>query len=222
MPDIKVNHNYFSAPNANMAYIMGFLAADGNVQEKGNRIQSQLSIIDKDRLIKIQKEIGGCEVYEYNSNGYPCCGWHCYSAQIKRDLSMYGIVPHKTGHIYISSLLPKEYWRDFIRGYFDGDGSIYKDGNGIRLSITSANIEILKDINTFFQENGIKPSNLYNDHNNKDIRFRTQSCIDIYNLLYYPECLCLSRKKKKYLTLIKEKYGSKRLCNFPKEVEEVC
>ena len=52
MPDIKVNHNYFSAPNANMAYIMGFLAADGNVQEKGNRIQSQLSVIDKDQLIK--------------------------------------------------------------------------------------------------------------------------------------------------------------------------
>ena len=51
MPDIKVNHNYFSIPNANMAYIMGFLAADGNVQEKGNRIQSQLSIIDKDQLI---------------------------------------------------------------------------------------------------------------------------------------------------------------------------
>lgn len=222
MPDIKVNHNYFSQPNAKMAYIMGFLAADGNIQKNGNRIQSQLSIQDKDQLIQIQQEIGGCEVYEYTSNGYPSCGWHCYSAKIKQDLAKYGIIPHKTGKIYISNLLPKEYWRDFIRGYFDGDGSIYKDANGMRLSITSANVEILNNINQFFMENGIKPSNLCDDHKNKSIKFRTQACIDIYNLLYYPDCLCLSRKKTKYLILMKERYGSKRLCNFPAEVEEIC
>ena len=222
MPDIKVNTNYFSTQNEKMAYIIGFLAADGNISKQGNRIQSQLSIKDKSHLEKIQKEIGGCEVYEYESNGHKCCGWYCISAQIKKDLAEYGIIPNKTGKLNIPKKLKKEYWKDFIRGYFDGDGSIYKDSNGIRLSITSANKEILEDINFFLMENGIKPSNIYNDHNNKDIRFRSQAAIDIYNLIYYKDCLCLDRKKEKYLLLMKEKYGSKRLRNFPKEVEEIC
>lgn len=222
MPTVYVNNNYFSNQNHNMAYIMGFLAADGNISKQGNRIQSALSIKDIEHLKMIQKEIGGCEVYTYMNNQYECCGWYCYSAQIKRDLAEYGLIPNKTGSIRIPSKLEKQYYADFIRGYFDGDGSIYKDSNGMRLTITCANEEMLKDINLFFDENSIKPSALYQDHNNKDIRFRAQACIDIYNLLYYDGCLCLSRKKEKYVKLMREKYGSKRLRNFPKEVEEIC
>ena len=216
---IYVNNNYFSEQNNRMAYIMGFLAADGNVSKNGNRIQSQLSLKDKEHLEMIQSEIGGCEVYEYESNGYKSCGWHCCSSQIKKDLAVYGIIPHKTGTLSIPKVLDKQYWKDFIRGYFDGDGTIYKDGTGFRVTITSANKEILEDINSYFEENGIKPSNLYKDHNNICIRFRSQASIDIYNLLYYNDCLCLKRKKEKYIELMKEKYNSTRLRNFPKEVE---
>lgn len=216
---IYVNNNYFSEQNNRMAYIMGFLAADGNVSKNGNRIQSQLSLKDKGHLEMIQSEIGGCEVYEYESNGYKSCGWHCCSSQIKKDLAVYGIIPHKTGTLSIPKVLDKQYWKDFIRGYFDGDGSICKDGTGFRVTITSANKEILEDINSYFEENGIKPSNLYKDHNNICIRFRSQASIDIYNLLYYNDCLCLKRKKEKYIELMKEKYNSTRLRNFPKEVE---
>ena len=222
MPNVYVNNNYFSTQNANMAYIMGFLAADGNISEKGNRIQSQLSIKDKEQLEMIQNEIGGCEVYEYLSNGYKSCGWHCYSAQIKKDLAEYGLIPHKTGTLKMPTKLNKQYWKDFIRGYFDGDGSIYKDGNGFRISITSANKEILEDINNYFVENGIKSANLLPDHKNVCIKYRSQASIDIYNLLYYPNCLCLKRKKEKFISLMKEKYNSKRLRNFPAEVEKIC
>lgn len=222
MPNIYVNNNYFSTQNEQMAYWLGFLAADGNVSSRGNRIQCQLSFKDKEHLEKIHREIGGCEVYEYFSGEYKSCGWYCYSAKIKKDLAEYGIIPQKTGTLSIPLKLEKQYWRDFIRGYFDGDGSVYKDGNGFRISITSANKEILEDINSFFEENSIKPSTLYKDHSNVCIRFRSQAVIDIYNLLYYPDCLCLNRKKEKYLLVMKEKYGSKRLRNFPKEVEEIC
>lgn len=222
MPIIYVNNNYFSEQNHNMAYIMGFFAADGNISKTGNRIQSQLSIKDKSQLEMIHNEIGGCDVYEYLSNGYKSCGWHCYSAQIKKDLANYGIIPNKTGTLKIPKNLNKKYWKDFIRGYFDGDGSIFKDNGGIRLSITSANKEILEDINNYFKENHIKPSSILPDHTNVCIKFRSQASIDIYNLLYYDNCLCLQRKKEKYIELMKEKYNSTRLRNFPKEVEEIC
>ena len=222
MPKIQVNDNYFSTQNNRMAYILGFLAADGNISSNGNRIQSQLSIKDIEHLRMIQREVGGSEVYEYLSNGYKSCGWHCYSAKIKREIAEYGLVPNKTGKLSLPHKLERQYWKDFIRGYFDGDGSVYKDGTGFRVSITSANKEILEDINTYFAENGIKPSKIYSDHNNVCIKFRSQAGIDIYNLLYYSGCLCLLRKKEKYLEVMKEKYGSTRLRNFPTEVEEIC
>ena len=189
-----------------------------NISSKDNRIQSQLSIKDKEQLEMLHKEIGGCEVYEYYSGNYKSCGWHCFSSQIKKDLMSYGIIPNKTGKITITNNLNKIYWKDFIRGYFDGDGSVFKD-NGLRVNITSANKEILDDINNYFLMNNIKPSNITKDHNNYCIRFRSQSSINIYNLLYYNNCLCLKRKKEKFLTIMKEIYNSKRLRNFPKEVE---
>ena len=169
MPNIYVNTNYFSVQNHNMAYIMGFLAADGNISKNGNRIQSQLSIKDKNQLEMIHNEIGGCEVYEYSSNGYPSCGWHCYSAQIKKDLATYGIIPNKTGTLRVPQNLKKEYWKDFIRGYFDGDGSISygirerysvrKKQNTKRLSMNAEFIgtkEMLTVINNCVNFNGLE------------------------------------------------------------------
>ena len=92
---VYVKTDYFSTQNSNMAYIMGFLAADGNVSKEGNRVQSQLSIKDKDQLEMFHQEIGGCEVYEYTSNGYQCCGWHCISSCLRcRSHSLRGKHPY--------------------------------------------------------------------------------------------------------------------------------
>lgn len=39
-----------------------------------------------------------------------------------------GIVPNKTYNSSVLPHIPKEYFNDMLRGYFDGDGSIYKNG----------------------------------------------------------------------------------------------
>lgn len=221
MPKIYVNNNYFSNQNSNMAYLLGFISADGNVSSTNNRLQIQLSIKDYEFLCQIQNEIGGCEVYEYTSNNHLCCGWYCYSSQIKKDLTQYGIIPKKTGTLSLPSNLKKEFIIDYIRGYFDGDGCISKD-NGIMWRITSANREILEDISEFFNSKGIKKTKILFDSRGKGsyiLKYRSQASIDIYNLLYYDGCFCLPRKKEKYIKIMKEKYNSKRLRNFPKEVE---
>ena len=218
-----VNNNYFSEQNANMAYIIGFLSADGNVSKRGNRIQSQLSIKDKNHLEKIQKEIGGCEVYEYESNGYKSCGWYCYSAQIKKDLADYGVIPNKTGTISIPKKLNKKYWRDFIRGYFDGDGSIAfcKNKKGV-ISIGSIQVsfigatsfiiglnEILQvkiQINEkIIKEKNPMTSNLFFssiDHTKKFLDF-----------IYKGSTIYLDRKYERYLIFNKkyEEYLNKKL-----------
>ena len=45
MPDIYVNNNYFSCQNENMAYLLGFIAADGTVQKNAISYRSRLIVI---------------------------------------------------------------------------------------------------------------------------------------------------------------------------------
>ena len=70
----SVNDNYFDVESPNMAYILGFLAADGSVSKSCNEIKIGLSAVDKDFLQMIANELGSNRpIKEYiNSSGYGC------------------------------------------------------------------------------------------------------------------------------------------------------
>lgn len=209
-----VNDSFFTEQNSDMAYILGFLMADGNVSKKGNRIQIALSIIDKDFLIKIREVIGGSPVIEYISNGKPGVCWQCTSAKIKKDLIEYDVIPNKTGSAKIPKKLNKEFYPDFIRGYFDGDGSVYED-NAVGLNFTSHNTEILQDILNVFEGLGIPPVTIHEYKyrpGNYYIRYRTKSVFKIYDIFYKDKnCFKLQRKYDKFTKIIQKKKNSTRL-----------
>ena len=75
----KVNDNYFTTQNSKMAYMLGFLMADGNVSQTANRVQICLSEIDNDYLEMFFNEIGGSPVAHYTQrNGsQKICRWQC-------------------------------------------------------------------------------------------------------------------------------------------------
>ena len=67
----NVDDNYFSTENSNMAYLLGFLASDGTVDKKNNRIKIGLSSIDKGFLVKIKEELPKAELVAItNGNKY--------------------------------------------------------------------------------------------------------------------------------------------------------
>lgn len=211
-----VNDSFFSNQNSDMAYLLGFIMADGNVSKRDNRLQIVLQEQDKDFLESIYQKIGGSPVTSYLvKNKYPTVRWQCMSGQIKKDLAEYGIVPNKTGLAEIPKKLDKIFYPDFIRGYFDGDGSIYED-NSIGLSFVSHNIEILQDILNFFEKNNIPKVSIYTDYRgniNYYIRYRSQAALKIYDIFYYnSSCWCLPRKFKKFTDIIQKRKNSTRLC----------
>ena len=214
------NDFYFSEVNEKMAYLLGFIAADGNVSKKHHNLTITLAETDIDFLQQIKNELGGREVKVYqNKDGFTSCTWGCASRQIRKDLEKYNIVPDKTFSFTFPENLPRNFWRDFIRGYFDGDGSIFEDMNGIRFSICSATRDVLEKINNYFFEScGTSKQSIYENKKDKNVeyvlRYRTQDSINIFNHLYYDKCLCLSRKYIKYKTLIEKKKTSKRLHNL--------
>lgn len=209
-----VNDSFFSEQNSDMAYLLGFLMADGNVSKRDNRVQIVLAAQDKEFLDKIYTKIGGSQVKEFISNNKPAVRWECFSAQIKKDLISYNVIPNKTGFAKIPKKLDEKYYPDFIRGFFDGDGSVYED-NAIGLNFTSHNTEILQNILDVFEKLGVPPVTLYEyryRRGNYYIRYRTKAAIKIYDIFYRdPGCFKLPRKYIKFSEIIQKKKGSKRL-----------
>lgn len=140
------NEFFFSNWSHDMAYVLGFVVADGNVQQ--DRDCLDIAIHTKDRCVlefirdKIspQTEIKKCKPGKkppYKDQ----VRLSLYSDQIKRDLLNYGVVPAKTGREILPDI-PSEYFGDFIRGLFDGDGHAGDDA----VSIVSSCLTFVQQI----------------------------------------------------------------------------
>lgn len=204
-----VNDNYFSEENHNMAYLLGFLASDGTIRKNDNSVKIGLSSVDRDFLLTIKKEIGyQGELTDYiTSNGFSVSELRFTSKQIKADLAKYNIVPNKTFIYTFPKNLKREYWIDFIRGYFDGDGSVSTaSSEAIRWQVCSANPDVLNTIvDFFFEEYKIPKVNLQwqeKVHRLYYIQYSTTATRKIFQILYTPNCLKLPRKYEKFKKLV--------------------
>ena len=206
----SVNDNYFDEENPNMAYYLGFIAADGTVSKDGNQIKIGLSSVDKNFLERMREELSiEKEIFTYETaNGFSVSELRFTSAKIKQKLAEYNIVPRKTYSFSFPTKLNRKYWIDFIRGYFDGDGSISTAGpHAIRFQICAHRKEVLETIiNFFYEEYSIPKVNIQIAQREKNnlyyFQYSTSSTKEIYNKLYYPNCICLPRKYEKYTALI--------------------
>lgn len=205
---LEVNDLYFSQQSENMAYLLGMFAADGCVYEKTNAIKLTLASVDREYLEQVRQELQiESEIKDYEtSQGYQNSELRFSSFQIKKDFADYNIIPKKTYSFKFPQKLKKEYYKDFIRGYFDGDGSISTAGEGaIRWQLCSHEKDVLQKVLEFFEENDI-PKVSIQKMKGKElyyIQYSTASTKKIYNILYYENCFHLPRKKKKYESLMK-------------------
>ena len=206
----SVNDDYFDNESHNMAYILGFLSADGTVSRNGNRIKIGLSSVDRNFLELIKEELGvEKKIFDYETNnGYLVSELSFNSQKIKQKLAEYNVVPGKTETFTFPTNLSKKYWIDFIRGYFDGDGSVGTAGpSAIRWQICSHRPQVLETIVEFlFEEYGIpKVSVQKNEHGNSflyTIQYSNNSTRKIFQILYTPNSLYLPRKFEKFKSII--------------------
>lgn len=207
----KVNDDYFDIQNPNMAYILGFWAADGNVHLKENRLDLELASEDYEILEKIKEEIQ-CErpikIYQCSS-GYTKNKLYFWSKKIKKVFTEYGIVPNKT---YSKDFKPpiklnKQYWIDYIRGFFDGDGCV-KKATSLTFQLNSVNKDFLAAIQDFLlQYYNIETNITISGMKGRNINLYRLYCYGdkarkIFDVLYTPNSLFLARKYKRWLDLI--------------------
>lgn len=216
------NKEYFSAQSSNMAWIVGFLAADGYVSQKGNVISIALSSADREILERIKAEIEiENSIHDFtNKDGfkYSELSWTC--KEHREELKKYSIVPRKTFILKPPLNLDKQFWLDYIRGYFDGDGSVnFIEVNGkkhyvaLRWQVCSATPEILDFILDTLESYGIPKVSIQSQKKKNSllytIQYSTNSTKKIYDILYSTDSTIFLARKKKHFEEIVEKINCK-------------
>ncbi len=120
------NIHYFDTWSPNMAYILGFLFADGSVDKSHHMVVVNLAEKDKCVLEFIKKELQAKYPIRFipavDING-PQSNFNLSSKILAEKLIELGMKPRKTYNDDPFPEVPDEMMPHFIRGYFDGDGT---------------------------------------------------------------------------------------------------
>lgn len=139
-----IDMGYFKQINtANKAYVLGLLFADGymsGLKEKKSEYQIGISLTksDKDILENIRKDMKYDRPIRIDktqpqdsitrgkviANRQPRARLEISSKEMWNDLLVFGMKPSKTETLLPPSGIPDEFIPHFLRGFFDGDGSI--------------------------------------------------------------------------------------------------
>jgi hypothetical protein len=161
----KVNDDYFKKWSHDMAYVLGFWFSDGNIYikpkgKKGGQYIFSISQNTKDRYILeniSQKMKSNFPIYDgVTGGGSIYSKLSIRSKQIIEDIIKLGGKERKSLDVKFPKI-PKKYLPDFMRGLWDGDGTVYygkskdnkmKGGASITLG-SSEFIERLKEVLEF-------------------------------------------------------------------------
>lgn len=156
----KIDRKFFKEIDSpEKGYLLGFIAADGCIikDSKGNLkgIDISLQKSDKDFLISIANLLG--ESDRIVKERQKCYSLRITSSEMASDLTNLGIYPQKSLILDLSKVkVPESFKRDFLRGYFDGDGCFffkeYDYGERSLISFTGT-LESLIYIRQQLQEN---------------------------------------------------------------------
>ena len=220
----RIRHSFFSKIETELqAYLLGFYAADGSINEKRKTFRIHLQVKDSE-LVYLYKDIISPDARTYSvepkivkgRNGaliqsHSSFGVDITSSELCNALVNLGIGYRKTYEdINITKQIPENLIKHFFRGYFDGDGSIiggvYYDKNKpnprvrLHFTIDSKKITIIQEFLIFLENNGIK---LNINYLKRDDMYRLctsskKECTKLFHLLYDDSNFYLKRKFDKF------------------------
>ena len=210
------NEDFFTEWSDKMAYVVGVICTDGNLNpnkdkdplKKSKTSTSRVSVFQKEpellekilSLMECNAKLTYQKRTEYKSGifggGY---FFQINNEKIYDDLIGLGITPRKSLTLKFPEI-PPPYVRHFIRGCWDGDGSFYyeKARGSFGASYLSGSLEFIEGMLAELYKAGLSKQTI---HKSKTaavyyFRLRGQQCIQLYEYLYdsVPESQYLTRK----------------------------
>lgn len=208
----RINEKFFNEINTEeKAYILGFIMADGGIYiNNAHRLYFSLSYKDIEILNKIQAAMESNYdikiIEQSNSFGKSTIvRLTIYCKEIIDDLLALGFDNNKTGNEFIPDINPALI-RHFLRGFFDGDGTIFKSRGYDTVGFTSS-LDMLNAISELLsKELSIDIKKIYTESGNKQAYrlyySKQEEVYKIYNYLYDNATIYLERKKDKFVDTI--------------------
>lgn len=199
-----------------MAYVLGFIYADGHLQDVP-RIRGQylrITSTDKDRLEFIRTFLESTHsiiqtpqpAKHYKHKFVLSIG----SKTLYKDLISIGLHPAKSLNMTMPSV-PKQYLNHFIRGYFDGDGCLFvekkfskKTGerriHRLSLIFTSGSKIFLESLGERLVDVGcVDKEKIYKNGSSFQMRFSTKEALRVCELMYKELTINSYMKRKKVI-----------------------
>jgi intein-encoded DNA endonuclease-like protein len=208
----KVNKNFFKKWTPEMAYVLGFFAADGNIITNNRGAQFwTIEIKDKELLENIKETIESNHKISLRYKGDKGTHSIMYRLQIGsikmcEDLRLLGFKERKTRSLIVPKV-PDKYFSHFVRGYFDGDGNIWtglvhKDRKTntrtIRAVFTSCSKAFLQDIKNKLEKMDIKKGILSRGKGDYHrLTYSVHGSLKLYDFMYNMVDTSLFLKRKK-------------------------
>ena len=201
------------------AYILGYIVADGSIEESQRKDRpSKLvrlrfgCVSEDDEIIRlIQREIApnnNLRFYQPKSpNRKLTTILQICDKELIEDLrTLYNIQPRKTYNAdFEFPNIPKQYERDFIRGFIDGDGSIGNrhfsmvcNSPKFAEQIKDKFLEIVPDLKWVIYKENRKNTDYWSLHFSFNIKVRKP----IFEYLYKDATIFLERKRDKALNAV--------------------
>ena len=230
----EYDETYFSQIDTpDKAYWLGFLYADGYITKpkQGNPVLG-ICLAEPEPIEKFKKALkSNLPIRSYKKvNGYSDKSIEYriafHSKQMVEDLEKWGCVERKTFKLKFPDFLTEDLVPHFIRGYFDGDGSVFlhvtKNNRKeyIMLGSQFSGIEsFLRDMVKYFdfiEEDQC----VYQDKRKETDCWRIQFASNLRSLKLYhymykncPQDICLSRKREKFENFIKDRGSETTITN---------
>lgn len=199
------NENFFKSFSREMAYILGFIFADGNVSwnEKESRWSLTITQSRKDfehlerirRILKANRPL----YYSPKTKAYRLI---VASKKLCRDLIELGVVPRKSLTVDFPKI-PENFLNDFVRGIIDGDGSVFyfdrKRSPYLAIRIYSGSKKFLVRMEQIIRKKLGISSKVRNIHGNTyGLQYTCNQARILARWIYTDTDLFLKRKFKNY------------------------
>jgi predicted DNA-binding protein YlxM (UPF0122 family) len=203
---VNVNEDFFSSWSAAMAYVLGVIYTDGNLnpgrirepwrskssstmpmisiaQKETELLEKVLKLMDCDSKLYFSKEriygkIKAGALYQFNIS----------NEKLYDDIVNLGLTPNKSLTMQFPNI-PDEFVRHFIRGCWDGDGSVYieKKSNKVCANFVSGSKDFLEAMVGNLVKAGLPDRTIHRHHHTKTscyFRFTGFQVPMLYHYLY--------------------------------------
>jgi len=194
-----VDETFFETWSPEMAYVLGYLYADGSLEDasylRGRYVR--VTSIDRSSILQIRKLLHSKHTVVIRKKEKPSRNQYFLrigSHKLYDSLLRLGLYPNKSLTIQLP-YIAEEFFSHFVRGYFDGDGCVYLEfGKGKtrkkiikRLSVifTSGSKDFLEQLSVCLSKRLQEPCHkVYTNRSAYQLRFRTSISIRLFSLFY--------------------------------------